>query len=343
VTDLVPPVTGIWLPSNSGPLSCKVFRRGTPSDAPEHLGDISEILEEPNSLVWVDVVDPREEDLEILQEEFRLHPLAIEDAVKAHQRPKIESYDAYWFVVVLGVTLTEAGPIQLHEISIFAADRFLVTVRHGPAFPLEEIEQRWNAHPERLRRGGSFLLYTILDTIVDGYFPILESFQERIDSLEEALFENQPLGTTVMHDIFAMRREGQAFRHAALPMRDILNPIIRGDVKILATEEIPYFRDVYDHSVRVIDGLDSLRDLLGSALEIHLSVVATRHNDVAKQLTVIATIFLPLSFLVGFFGQNFEFLVTHISGPGAFLGLGIGTEVATMTIMLLYFKRKGWF
>jgi magnesium transporter len=343
VSDAPTGVLHPWTLETSAALSCKVFRMGMPAGSPDKLADISEILEEPNALVWVDVVDPREEDLAVLEEEFQLHPLAVEDAVKAHQRPKIESYDTYWFVVALGASLTEAGRVQLHEIAIFAAQRFLVTVRHGPAFPLEDIEERWNSHPERLRSGGSFLLYTILDTIVDGYFPILESLQERIDSFEETLFENSPMKNTLMHDIFEMRRQGQAFRRAALPMRDILNPIIRGDVEILAAGEIPYFRDVYDHAVRVIDQLDSLRDLLGSALEIHLSVIANRQNEVAKQLTVIATIFLPLSFLVGFFGQNFDFLVTHISGPGAFLGLGIGTEVATMIVMLLYFKRKGWF
>jgi magnesium transporter len=140
-----------------------------------------------------------------------------------------------------------------------------------------------------------------------------------------------------------MKKEAQQFRWAALPMRDILNPIIRGDIALFPAEEIVYFRDIYDHAVRVIDQLDSMRDLVNSSLEIHLSVVANRQNEVAKQLTIIATIFLPLSFIVGFFGQNFLFLTSNIQSTGSFWLLGIGCEVVAVTLMIYYFKRKGWF
>jgi magnesium transporter len=324
-------------------LSCTVFRGGKPTGAPEDLNRISEILEEKDVLVWFDAIDPTPNDLGLLQREFDLHPLAIEDAVQPHQRPKIESYGSYWFLVVLGVTLDAEREPVLHEIAIFATDKFLVTVRHQPAYPLQEIEARWQSHPERLRRGGGFLLYTILDTIVDGYIPVAETFEDRVDSLEETLFEDRPVGTDVLREIFRMKQDAQQFRHAAVPMRDILTPIIRGDIDMFPDDVIVYFRDVYDHAIRVIDQLDTLRDLMGSALEIHLSVVANRQNEVAKQLTFIATIFLPLSFITGFFGQNFSFLVEHIGGPGAFLLLGIGTEVLALAAMLVFFKRQGWF
>lgn len=323
-------------------LTCQVFRHGKAGERHEDLSQISEILKEEGSVVWLDAVDPREEDLTLLQAEFDLHPLAVEDALHAHQRPKIEEYGSYLFVVVQSITL-ESGSIQVHEIAIFAGRNFVVTVRHTPAYPLEEIEQRWRAHPEQLRRGGGFLLYTILDTIVDGYFPAVDRFRERVDEIEESLFANRPLHADLMPEIFLMKKDAQRFRRAAVPMRDVLTPIIRGDVKLFPDDVVIYFRDVYDHAIRVIDELDSLRDLVTSALEIHLSVVANRHNEVSKQLTVIATIFLPLSFIVGFFGQNFSFLVGHIIGTGAFWLLGIGIEALAVGLTLGYFKLRGWF
>lgn len=323
-------------------LSCTVFRDGRSVGEPRALADISEILKDEGCLVWLDAVDPDPNDLELLQEEFDLHPLAVEDAIEAHQRPKIEAYGEYWFVVVLGTTM-DGVKATYHEVAIFAGKNFLVTVRHGPPYPLTEIEKRWKAHPDDLRHGGGFLLYTILDTVVDGYFPVAEAFQDRVESVEEQLFAPRSKDGDLLPYIFQMKRDAQEFRKAVLPMRDILNPIIRKDLVLFPEEDIAYFRDVYDHAIRIIDQLDTMRDLVNSALEIHLSVVANRQNEVAKQLTIIATIFLPLSFLAGFFGQNFSFLVNHIVGPGVFWGLGIGSEVLALSLTLGYFKWKRWF
>jgi magnesium transporter len=329
--------------NGSSRLSCQIFREGKAAGGPSHLGEISEILDEHGTLVWFDLVDPVPEDMNVLQEEFHLHPLAIEDAVLAHERPKIEAYGNYWFLVVQGTTIGSDKTVKFHEIAIFAGEKFLVTVRHDPAYPLDEIEQRWHAHPERLRRGGGFLLYTILDTVVDGYFPVADALEDRVDAIEAMLFSGASLGPEVLRDIFRLKQSGQEFRRAVLPMRDILNPIIRGDLTLFPEEEVIYYRDVYDHAVRVVDQLDTLRDLLASALDIHLSTVANQQNEVAKQLTIIATIFLPLSFLTGFFGQNFSFLVQDIGGEGTFFLLGIGTEVLTLAAMVAFFKWRRWF
>lgn len=326
----------------NGEPSCTVFRQGQPARRQDNLTDISEILDEPGALVWFDVVNPGPNSLAVLQEEFDLHPLAVEDATQAHERPKIEAYGQYWFLVIQGTTIEGGFPV-FHEMAIFAGRKFLVTVRHNPPYPLDEIERRWKAHPDRLQHGGGFLLYTILDTVVDGYLPVSELFQDRVDALEEPLFQDRPLHNDLLPEIFQLKKAGQRFRHAVLPMRDILNPIIRGDLTLFPEQEIDYYRDIYDHAVRVIDELDTIRDLLSSLLEIHLSVIANRQNEVAKQLTVIATIFLPLSFLVGFFGQNFSFLVGHITGAGTFWALGVGSELMALIILFWFFKRKGWF
>lgn len=323
-------------------VTCQVYRQGQPARRQQALGQISTILHEPGTLVWLDIVDPGEHDLDLLQQEFHLHPLAIEDAIQAHERPKIEPFGQYWFLVVRGVTYRDPE-IVFHELAIFAGRNFVVTVRHNPPYPLEEVQRRFEMDSPHLRKGSGFLLYTLLDTMVDGYFPVAESIEERVDGLEDILFLQTPLRREVLPEIFHMKREAHDFRRAVFPMRDILNPIIRRDLDLFGEDVAVYFRDVYDHAVRIIDHLDTLRDLVSSALEIHLSVVANQQNEVAKQLTMVATIFLPLSFIVGFFGQNFNFLVGHIGGPLAFFTLGLGVEVLAVALTVVFFKVRGWF
>jgi magnesium transporter len=331
-----------------------VFRDGQPAHTPADVSEISEILKEKDTLVWFDVVDPGPDDLALLQEEFNLHPLAIEDAVQAHQRPKIESYRTYWFIVIQGVTSAAASDrvpaaadagldLQFHEVAIFAAKRFLVTVRDAPPYPLDEIERRWLVRPPAMRRDSGFLLYTILDTIVDGYFPVTEQFEELVNAIEASLLGDAPRRQQILLQMFDMKRDVQRFRHAAVPMREILTPMIRGDLPLFTPEEVVYFRDIYDHATQVINQLDAARDLVNGALDIHLSLTANRQNEVAQQLTLIATIFLPLTFITGFFGQNFGFLVRHIEGAGVFWILGIGSEIVALAALVIYFKHRRWY
>ncbi|MGH2443464.1 MAG: CorA family divalent cation transporter, partial [Chloroflexota bacterium] len=233
--------------------TCKVFRSGNAAISQESFGEISEILTQPDVLVWFDLVDPDANDLQVLKSEFDLHPLAIEDAVMAHERPKIEQYGDYWFLVLRPATQQENGNAVFHEMAVFAGEKFLITVRHQPEYPLKELEERWNAHPKQLRQGGGFLLYTILDTVVDGYFPVVSDLEDQIEQLEEELFQRESYSTAVLRTIFAFKRQGQRLRHAIMPMRDILNPIIRGDITLFPEDLLAYYRDVYDHSVRAID------------------------------------------------------------------------------------------
>jgi len=329
-----------------GTLRCHVFRNGRRTHTPVDLSELSEVLKEDRAFVWLDVVDPKHEDLALLQREFGLHPLAIEDAIQAHQRPKLEAYgegtSAYWFIVIHPVTMA-ADDLVVHEMSLFAGANFLVTVRHNPVYPINEIERRWLAHPDDLHRDSGFLLYTVLDTVVDGYFPVAERFEERVNAIEVALFEDRPLPEDLLLRIFTMKKDSQEFRRAALPMRDILTPILRGDLPLFSEGQKAYFRDVYDHAIRVIDQVDATRDLVNSALDVHLSVTANRQNEVSKQLAIIATIFLPLTFITGFFGQNFGVLVGHITGPISFWALGVGAEVVALVLLLAWFKHRGWF
>src|SRR5579863_4959866 len=283
---------------------CTVFKDGSVDRTEPQLGRISEVLEEPGSLVWLDIVGPDAHALQTAQDEFGLHPLAVEDALTAHERPKIDGYGDYWFLVVYGVGVVQRA-VAVHELSIFSGKNYLITVRREPAYPLDEAERRWHSRTGMSARDSGALLFTLLDTIVDGYFEAVETLDEQITVLEQQLVRGLTQDASLPLRIFSLKRDLQHFRRAALPMRDILNPIIRGDLVLYAAEEIVYFRDVYDHAIRVIDQLDAARDLLNNALEINLSMVANRQNAVVKQLTVIATIFLPLTFITGFFGQNF--------------------------------------
>jgi len=321
---------------------CTVFKNGSPEFEPRELGEISEILKEPGTLVWLDVVGPDSAAMTVLQNEFGLHPLAIEDAMTAHERPKIDGYGDYWFLVVYGVSTTDKA-VTVNELSIFSGKNYLITIRREPAYPIAEIERRWRSRSDMASRDSGALLFTVLDTIVDGYFEAVESMDEQISALEGGLLRGGMAGNDLPLRIFALKRDLQRFRRAAIPMRDILNPIIRGDLVLYKSEEIVYFRDMYVHAIRVIDQLDAARDLVNNALEINLSIVANRQNAIVKQLTVIATIFLPLTFITGFFGQNFGFLVSRIGSTASFWFLGIGAQVFALIALLWYFKTKRWF
>lgn len=312
---------------------------------PRSLTDLSKISEEikdPWAFMWFDIVAPKDADLELLKDEFDLHPLAIEDAVVSHQRSKLDSYENYWFLVVHGV-LERGNGISVHEIAIFAGRQFLITVRSEPAYPLDEIVRRWEHQPESLERNSGALLYAILDTLVDGYWPAAETLEERVGDLEDMLFNEGLQTRKALIEIFDMKKVIQNFRRAVLPMREILIAVQRNDLGILQPPELPYFRDIYDHATRVNEEIDSARDLVNSALEIHLGLTGNQQNEVAKQLTIIATIFLPLTYLTGFFGQNFGFLINNITNEREFMLYGIGLELVALVFLLIYFKRKRWF
>lgn len=324
------------------PATCVLYNGEKTGHPVTDLSTISEVMKDPSAFVWFDIVAPKENDLELLKEEFDLHPLAIEDAVQSHQRSKIESYEDYWFLVVHGVLETARG-VSVHEIAIFAGRQFLITVRAEPSYPLDEIQRRWDHQPENLERNSGALLYAILDTLVDGYWPAAEKLEERVNALERSLFEEGVRTRRALIEIFDTKKMIQKFRRAVLPMREILIAVQRNDLGIVHAPELPYFRDIYDHATRVNEEIDSARDLVNSALEIHLGLTANQQNEVAKQLTIIATIFLPLTYLTGFFGQNFAFLVNHITTSREFIVYGVVLEVVALVLLLLYFKRRRWF
>jgi magnesium transporter len=288
---------------------------------------------------WLDLDQPDEDDFSILREVFGFHPLAVEDSEQFDQRAKIEDYDDFVFLVVYGASPDDDRLVEVH---CFYSERFLVTVHRDDCPAFAEIRRRYEKRDEAIDR-PSLLLYRVVDGLVESFFPILADFDDRIDELENEIFLHAD--DRQLQEIFRMKRLLVGMRKAVSPQRDTFAGSVGGVAALpgLAEGDERYFRDVYDHLIRISDLIDSYRDLLTSAMDVYLSTVSNRLNGVTKQLAVIATIFLPLAWLTGFFGQNFGFLVRSIGGWQAFVGLGVGTELVVLAFLLVFFKRRGWF
>jgi magnesium transporter len=288
---------------------------------------------------WIDLPHPTEADFAVLRDVFGFHPLALEDSEHFGQRAKLDDYDDFVFLVVYGAVPDEDRLVEVH---CFYSERFLITVHRddAPAFTL--LRDRYQKRKAPME-GPALLLYRIIDALVDSFFPILADFDDRIDELENQTFLNA--SDKQLQEIFAMKRLLVGMRKAVTPQRDLFAGLLGGPAELpgMTTEAERHFRDVYDHLIRISDLIDTYRDLLTSSMDVFLSTVSNRLNVVMKQLAVIATIFLPLTFLTGFFGQNFGWLVRNVGGLPAFIVFGIGTQILTVVILMTFFKRRGWF
>jgi magnesium transporter len=326
-------------PSKRGvPRTCHVIHDRGSAEMHFSRETVAELLAS-GGLFWLDLDRPDADDFEILREVFRFHPLAVEDSEQFDQRAKIEDYDDFVFLVVYGASPDEDRLVEVH---CFYSERFLVTVHQDDCPAFAEIRRRYQKRDEAIDR-PSLLLYRIVDGLVDSFFPILADFDDRIDELEDEIFREA--SDKQLQEIFAMKRLLVGMRKAVGPQRDAFAGLIGGVAELpgLAEGDERYFRDVYDNLIRISDVIDSYRDLLTSAMDVYLSTVSNRLNAVLKQLAVIATIFLPLTWLTGFFGQNFGYLVRSIGGWEAFVGVGVGTELVALAILLALFRRRGWF
>jgi magnesium transporter len=290
------------------------------------------------SFFWVDVAQPNEADYAILRDVFKFHPLAVEDSEKFDQRAKIDDYDGYVFIVVYGAVPDDDRLVEVH---CFYSEKFLVTVHRDDAPAFTEVRERY-VKRKKVDDPGR-LLYRIIDALVDSFFPILADFDDRIDELETQTFLNA--SDAQLQEIFQMKRLLVGMRKAITPERDMFAGLIGGVAELpgMSEEDERYFRDIYDHLIRISDLIDTYRDLLTSSMDVYLSTVSNRLNSVMKQLTIMATVFLPLTFVTGFFGQNFGWMVGHIGSGPVFFGLGIGLEIVTVAALFTLFKKRGWF
>ncbi len=289
---------------------------------------------------WLDLTAPSREELGQLRELFGFHPLALEDTEHFHQRPKLDDYGDYVFLVFYGAWRHRTDdPEPLREVHLFVSGQYLVTIHRDP---LPILEQQREQLDGRALHSEQFLLYRVLDALVDSFFPLLSAMDDEIDELEAAVLEDPD--EHQLERLFALKRELVMMRKVVSPQRDLFVRSVDQIAQLpgFQLDERDYFRDVYDHLIRISDLIDSYRDLLSGATDLYLSTISNRQNDVMKQLTVIATIFLPLSFITGFFGMNFGYMVGHITSTWTFWLLGIGSMLATVLVLLVFFRRRRW-
>ncbi|MEO8601986.1 MAG: magnesium/cobalt transporter CorA [bacterium] len=321
----------------NGVVNCAVYADGcrTENIAVE---DISEALKKPDHFVWVGLHDPDDALLHQMQVEFGLHDLAVEDALRAHQRPKMEEYGDSLFVVLRPAHIHD-GRVELGETHIFLGPHYALTVRHGDTQSYTEVRTRCESTPRLLRKGPGFILYAVMDFVVDHYFPIVAQLEERLDGLEEQIFGGEA-DRAAIEQIYSLKRDLLELKRAVSPLVDVCNRLTRFDLPIIPDDTRPYFRDVYDHAIRINETVDTLRELVTSAFEAKLSLASMAMGEVTKQLAAWAAIIAVPTMIAGIYGMNFEFM------PETHWHYGYQTVVVVMfgACALLYgrFKKAGW-
>jgi magnesium transporter len=318
-------------------VTTRLYRGGTLVEEGFDPQKVSDFLEDEKNMVWLDLEDPSEQELNMMEEEFSIHPLAIEDARHRDQRPKIERFEALKFLVFYGMAVEE-GRVLEGEIQAFVAPRFLITLRFPPAFDLEPTAVRAQENNDLAAEGAGFFLYAVLDAVVDRYFDVVDHFEDESETIEEEVF-SEDTSEDVQKRIFHLRKRVMTFRRRLSPLRDVLQ-LLQGDSELVTRPLEAYYRDVTDHVIRTIEFVDNLRDLLTSALEAHLAQVSNRLNEVMKALTSWAAIILVPTLIAGVYGMNFR----HVPELNWLYGypFALGLMVVTATGLYWMFKRRGW-
>jgi magnesium transporter len=302
--------------------------------------DISEHLKDESACVWLDYCAPTAAELASIVEELRLHPLAVEDAINEHQRPKLDRYDSHLFLSAYAVNLdTGTGRLHTSEIGVFVTKRALVTVRKDEGVAIDGILARWDESKDLARHGVSFLLWGLLDDIVDGHFEAVQSLDTEIEALEDLLFDDAPHSTEVQRRSFELRKSLVLLRRLVLPMREVVNSLMRRDLRVIDDQMSPYFQDVYDHVLRATEWTESLRDLVTTILETNLTIQGNRMNLVMKKVTSWAAIIAVPTAITGFYGQNLPY-----PGFATHWGFWFSTSLIIVLSTALYwaFRRSDW-
>jgi len=318
-----------------------VFRDGKVRHLPLDLNLARGLLDDPQAFVWFDLVNPDPADLEALREPFDLHPLAIEDALVGGQRVKVEPYDTFWFVVLHGASLPSQDRLQLHEMALFIGQRFVLTIQHQPLFADEEIVERWQLVPAAWRSSASSLTYVILDTIVDNLRELTDQIERELREVRTTMTRSQVVHPELLQRIFSLEEVTHEAYTVALSLRDTLPTFVHApeEAPVGGPAQAPYYRDVHDHAIGVVERLGAERDLSQRVFDVYQSLAAQQQSEVARQLTVVSTIFLPLTFLTGFFGQNFEYLTQKIASERAFWVWGFGSYLLSLLAIAWVIRR----
>ena len=302
--------------------------------------NIKSTLQHPDKFLWVGLHEPSEETLQQFQNELSLHDLAIEDAHNAHQRPKIETYGDTLFVVLRTAQINkERNNIDFGETHFFVGHNFLVTIRHGSSISYIDVRRRCENTPQLLRKGQGFALYAVMDSIVDQYFPVVDLLEEQLQKIEEKVFNDKPTRETTEH-IYQLKRQLLEIKRAVSPLIDICNRLMRYDIKLISTETQPYFRDIYDHAVRINEMVDHARELLNTALEANFSLISISQSEVSKKFAGWAAIIAVPTMVAGFYGMNFKFMPElnwYYGYP-----LVVTFTISLCIFIYFLFRKSGW-
>ena len=304
------------------------------------VADISDYLAEGSVTIWLDLRDPDRDDLDVLSEEFGLHPLAVEDALHHSQRPKLDRYPSHLFLTAYAARLDAAtGELATSELAAFITSQALITVRKDDGLDIGAAVQRWDQNPDLVKFGVGYLLYGLLDYIVDGHFDTVQSLDDNVEDIEDSLFDDTPHSMEVQRRSFQLRKSLVLLRRVVIPMREVVNAVMRRDLHVVGDDLMPYYQDVYDHVLRATEWTESLRDLVTTILETNLTIQGNRMNIITKKVTSWAAIIAVPTFITGFYGMNVPY-------PGFSNHVGLLVAVAVMLIsgVALYavFRRQDW-
>ncbi|WP_242494670.1 magnesium transporter CorA family protein [Nocardioides zhouii] len=321
------------------PQHTRCYRNGVLVDEAFGLEAVSEHLRD-SGVVWVDLCPPDPVDLQKVADELGLHSLAVADAMSERQRPKFSRYDGHDFLTVYAVRLdVRSGELLTSEIAAFITDNALVTVRKEDAFPLDELLERWDSNADLTAYGVGALVHGLLDHVVDGHFDAVQGLDDQIEDLEDLLFDDRPHDSDVQRRSFELRKSLVHLRRVVLPMREVLNTLMRRDVGLVPHEMTPYFQDVYDHVLRATEWTESLRDLVATIVETNLTIQGNRLNIITKKVTSWAAIIAVPTAITGFYGQNLPY-------PGFAAESGFIASSALIVSLsgglFIAFKRKDW-
>ena len=302
--------------------------------------DISEVLQQPARFVWVGLHEPDDEMLAEVQKEFSLHDLAVEDAAAAHQRPKLEQYGDSIFVVLRTAHIdASTGGIDYGETHLFVGSNYIVSVRHGGSLPYVDVRLRCEASPHLLAKGPVFVLYSLMDFIVDQYFPLVDTFEDKLAELEDNVFQQRFTRETTER-IYQLKRDLLEVKRAVAPLVDVCNRLTRADVSLIPEDARVYFRDIYDHVIRINEMVDTVRELLAAALEANLSLISVSQNEAMKRLAGWAAIVAVPTMIAGVYGMNFKFMPELDWSFG--YPLAVTVMVGACAFLYYKFKRSGW-
>jgi magnesium transporter len=318
-------------------VNCVAYQRGQKlSDIP--IGEVRTHLQRPDCFVWVALKDPQSEELASLQEEFGLHELAIEDAQKGHQRPKIDEYGSSLFVV-LHLIEPVGDDLQTGEVAIFIGPQYAISVRRDAQLGFTEVRRRCEQEPELLQHGPAYVLYALMDTVVDRYFPVLDVLAKEIEEIEERIFAGQTTRVQI-EELYSLKRKLMTIDHATVPLLEVAAKLHGGRVPPICSGLHDYFRDVYDHLLRLKQSVDSQRDMVSTAISVNLSLITLQENEVTKRLAAYAALVAVPTMVAGVYGMNFANM------PGLNWAYGYHVALAAMVVADVYlvyrFRKAKW-